>query len=101
MTVTDANVAGVVGTPMARREDPALLSGEAQFVDDLVVPGALHVAVVRSPHANARIRSVDTSAALALPGVVVAFSGADLRDEWAQPLPCAWRKRSGGSRTPM
>ena len=90
MTVTDANVAGVVGTPMARREDPALLSGEAQFVDDLVVPGALHVAVVRSPHANARIRSVDTSAALALPGVVVAFSGADLRDEWAQPLPCAW-----------
>ena len=75
---------------MTRREDPGLLSGEARFVDDLVVPGALHVGLVRSPHANARIRSVDASAALALPGVVAAFSGADLRDEWAQPLPCAW-----------
>ncbi|TMM17087.1 MAG: xanthine dehydrogenase family protein molybdopterin-binding subunit [Actinobacteria bacterium] len=90
MTVADAGVAGVVGTPMTRREDPGLLSGEARFVDDLVVPGALHVGLVRSPHANARIRSVDTSAAMALPGVVAAFSGADLRDEWAQPLPCAW-----------
>jgi carbon-monoxide dehydrogenase large subunit len=95
MTVTDSGVAGVVGTPMARREDPALLSGEARFVDDLVVPGALHVGLVRSPHANARIRSVDSSAALALPGVVAAFSGADLRDEWAQPLPCAWPVTEG------
>ncbi|MGH8987605.1 MAG: xanthine dehydrogenase family protein molybdopterin-binding subunit [Acidimicrobiales bacterium] len=75
---------------MRRREDPALLSGEARFVHDLVVPGALHMAVVRSPHAHARVMSVDLSAARAMPGVVAAVSGADLADEWAAPMPCAW-----------
>ncbi|HEX3539527.1 MAG TPA: xanthine dehydrogenase family protein molybdopterin-binding subunit [Acidimicrobiales bacterium] len=80
----------VVGTPLRRKEDPKLLTGEAKFTDDLVVPGALHVAVVRSPYAHARINSVDTSAAASQPGVVAAFSGADLRSEWAGPMPCAW-----------
>ena len=80
----------VVGTKQLRREDPQLLTGEARFVDDLAVPGVLHVALVRSPNAHARIRSVDVSGALGLPGVVAAFSGPDLRDEWAAPMPCAW-----------
>ena len=80
----------VVGTPLRRKEDPKLLTGEARFVDDLVVPGALHAAIVRSPYAHATISSVDLSAALAQPGVVAAFSGADLRSEWAGPMPCAW-----------
>ncbi|MDA8076808.1 MAG: xanthine dehydrogenase family protein molybdopterin-binding subunit [Actinomycetota bacterium] len=82
--------AGVVGTRMLRREDPALLSGEARFVHDLVVPGALHMAVVRSPYAHARITSVDVSVALGMPGVVAALTGADLAGEWASPMPCAW-----------
>jgi len=82
--------AGVVGTRMLRREDPALLSGEARFVHDLVVPGALHMAVVRSPYAHARVMSVDVSAALGMPGVVAALTGADLAGEWASPMPCAW-----------
>jgi aerobic carbon-monoxide dehydrogenase large subunit len=81
---------GVLGTRRVRKEDPALLTGEAKYVDDLVVPGALHMAVVRSPHANARISGVDTAAAKAMPGVVDVLTGADLRDEWAAPLPCAW-----------
>jgi len=81
---------GVVGTRMRRREDPALLSGESRFVHDLVVPGALHMVVVRSPHAHARVVSVDLSAASGMPGVVAAFSGADLAEEWATPMPCAW-----------
>lgn len=92
-TLTDGvRAAGsdVVGTRMLRREDPALLSGEARFVDDLVVPGALHMVVVRSPHAHARVASVDLSAALGMPGVVAAFSGEDLFGEWASPMPCAW-----------
>ena len=80
----------VVGTRMLRREDPALLTGEGRFVDDLVVPGELHMAVVRSPYAHARITSVDVSGALAIPGVVAAYSGADLAGEWAAPMPCAW-----------
>jgi aerobic carbon-monoxide dehydrogenase large subunit len=80
----------VLGTRRVRREDPALLSGEARFVDDLDVPGALHVACVRSPYAHAEIRSVELGDALASPGVVAAYSGTDLRDSWAAPLPCAW-----------
>ena len=90
MTVTGVPADGRIGTPLLRKEDPPLLTGEARFVEDLVVPGALHAAVLRSPHANARIRSLDISGALASPGVVAAFTGADLREEWAQPLPCAW-----------
>jgi aerobic carbon-monoxide dehydrogenase large subunit len=80
----------VVGSRKLRREDPALLTGEARFVDDLVVPGALHAKVVRSPYAHARIRSIDTTEARAMPGVVGVFTGADLRDDWDNPLPCAW-----------
>jgi aerobic carbon-monoxide dehydrogenase large subunit len=90
VTAVEATRAAVVGTRMLRKEDPALLTGEGRFVDDLVIPGALHMAVVRSPMAHARIRTVDVSGALGRPGVVAAFSGADLRDEWAGPMPCAW-----------
>jgi aerobic carbon-monoxide dehydrogenase large subunit len=80
----------VVGSRQVRREDPALLTGEARFVDDLVVPGALHATIVRSPYAHARIRSIDSTEALGMPGVVAVFTGADLRGEWENPLPCAW-----------
>jgi aerobic carbon-monoxide dehydrogenase large subunit len=80
----------VVGTRLRRKEDPRLLTGEARFVDDLVVPNALHMAVIRSPIAHGRIAAVDVSAALNQPGVVAAFTGADLRGEWAGPMPCAW-----------
>ena len=55
------------------------LTGEARFVDDLPVTGALHVKVVRSPFAHATIRSIDTEAARAMPGVVAVYTGADLR----------------------
>ncbi len=80
----------VVGTRRLRREDPVLLTGEARFVDDLPVTGALHVKVIRSPFAHASIRSIDTDAARAMPGVVAVFTGADLRGDWQTPLPCAW-----------
>ena len=75
---------------MLRREDPALLTGEAKYTNDLHLPGALHLALARSPYAHARILSVDLSAALAAPGVVAAYSGADLMGLWAAPMPCAW-----------
>jgi len=80
----------VVGTPMRRKEDPPLLTGEARFVADLAIPGALHFALVRSHHANARIVAIDASAAAAMPGVVAVYTGADLVDDWAAPMPCAW-----------
>ena len=83
-------MSAVLGTRTLRREDPELLTGEARFVDDLVVPGALHARVVRSTAAHARIRSIDTTGASSFPGVVAVLTGADLREEWTNPLPTAW-----------
>jgi carbon-monoxide dehydrogenase large subunit len=61
-----------------RREDPRLITGAGEFVDDLRVPGCLHAAFLRSPHAHARIRAIDTGAARRAPGVVGVFTSADL-----------------------
>jgi aerobic carbon-monoxide dehydrogenase large subunit len=67
-----------VGRSLLRREDRRLLMGQGQFIADLVLPRMLHAALVRSPVAHARIRSVDLSRAAAAPGVVLALNGADL-----------------------
>ncbi len=91
MTATEAApTTSVLGQRLLRREDPALLTGEAKFASDLDVPGALYLAVLRSPYAHARITSIDVSPALEQPGVVAAYTGADLADAWAAPMPCAW-----------
>jgi carbon-monoxide dehydrogenase large subunit len=90
MTVTDDRPSAVLGTRRLRREDPALLTGEAKYTTDLNLPGALHLAVLRSPYAHARILSVDTSAAAGSPGVVAVYSGADLAETWGAPMPSAW-----------
>ncbi|MEX2453469.1 MAG: xanthine dehydrogenase family protein molybdopterin-binding subunit [Rhodospirillaceae bacterium] len=67
----------VIGERIRRIEDPALLRGRAVFVDDIHLAGLLHAAFVRSPHPHARILSIDTTAALALPGVHAVFALAD------------------------
>src|SRR5437899_797154 len=67
-----------IGRSLRRREDRRLLTGEGQFIADLVLPRTLHAVLVRSPVAHARIRSVDLSRAAAAPGVVLALNGADL-----------------------
>jgi carbon-monoxide dehydrogenase large subunit len=79
-----------IGASLLRKEDAKLLTGQARFVDDLTLPGMVWMAVVRSPYAHARIERVDVSKALEHPGVVAAFSGADLADDWSAPLPMAW-----------
>src|ERR1700729_907574 len=66
------------GASIKRSEDPRILTGAGRYVDDIKLPGMLHAAFVRSPLAHARVLSVDVSAARALPGVVAAFTGADL-----------------------
>ncbi|GAB2749566.1 molybdopterin-dependent oxidoreductase [Salinifilum aidingensis] len=78
-----------VGTPVPRKEDQPLVQGKATWTDTITPPGTMHVAVLRSPFAHARITALDTAAAAELPGVVAAFSGADLAGEWAG-IPCAW-----------
>ena len=74
------------GASVPRREDPRLLRGEGRFVDDLKLPGLLHAAFVRSPHAHARITGLRTEAAAARPGVVRVLTFADLA-RWMKPLP--------------
>jgi aerobic carbon-monoxide dehydrogenase large subunit len=69
-----------------RREDPRLIMGAGEFVDDLRVPGCLHAAMLRSPHAHARIVSIDASAARRVPGVLGVFVAADL-GAVAGPIP--------------
>ena len=79
-----------VGAEVRRKEDPELITGEARYTDDISVPAMLWMHVVRSPFAHALITSVDVSKALAMEGVVGAFSGQDLADDWAGPMLMAW-----------
>ena len=81
---------GAFGQRLLRKEDARLLTGEGRFVDDLQIPGALWMAMVRSPFAHARLRSIDTGASAAMPGVRAVLTGADLAGAWAAPMPCAW-----------
>lgn len=70
------------GQPIRRNEDARLLTGQATFTDDIHLAGMLHVAFVRSDYAHARIKRLDTRAALAMPGVVAIYTAADLGDYW-------------------
>jgi len=83
-----------LGTPIKRREDPKLITGAAIYIDDVPMPGTLHMVFVRSPYAHARILSVDAVAALKMPGVVAVFTGGDVAD-FAPPFP-----PNGGYRQP-
>jgi len=74
------------GAAVRRREDPRLLRGEGRFVDDITLPGLLHAAFLRSPHAHARLVRLDVAAARAMPGVAGVFTFADL-ERWLKPLP--------------
>ena len=79
-----------VGTPVKRREDAGLLTGRTTWVDNMAPLGTVYMAVVRSPYPHARIKSVNLKAARAAEGVVAAFSGADVMEDWKGGLPCAW-----------
>jgi len=74
------------GAAVKRREDPRFLQGEGRFIDDIVLPGMLHAAFFRSPHAHARIVRIDTTTAASAPGVVRVFTFSDL-ERWMKPLP--------------
>src|SRR5438128_7292004 len=78
-----------VGSSARRGDDPRLLTGRGQYVDDVVLPRMVHVAFVRSPHAHARIGSIDAGAALEVPGALRVFTGRDLAqhcDPWVATL---------------
>ncbi|MFL4908826.1 xanthine dehydrogenase family protein molybdopterin-binding subunit [Streptomyces sp. MMS24-I2-30] len=87
--MTDQVAAREVGRSRLRKEDARLITGQTNWTDNIQVTGLLHLAVLRSPMAHARIVRIDVSPALDRPGVVAAFSGADLADGLGS-LPCAW-----------
>ena len=72
---------------MLRKEDPRLIRGQGNFVDDVNLAGMLHLAILRSPVAHARIKSIDTTAAAALAGVVAIVTGADLAEKGLAWMP--------------
>jgi carbon-monoxide dehydrogenase large subunit len=78
----------IFGSGIRRREDPRLITGAGTYTDDLALPGMAHAAMLRSPHAHARIARIDTSRASRSPGVLAIFTGADVAA--LKPVPCAW-----------
>ena len=83
-----ATVERVLGKSIKRREDPRFITGRGTYVDDVKLPGTTVAAFVRSPHAHARIKKIDTAAALKHPGVVAIFTGKDMTG--VNSLPCGW-----------
>src|SRR5947209_434307 len=87
-TAQRTNGGGYVGQRLRRKEDPPLITGRGVYTDDMVLPGMLYAAFVRSPEAHARIVSIDASAALERPGIHAVLTGADL--DLAAGMPMAW-----------
>ena len=76
-----------IGQPVRRREDRRLLTGRGRYSDDLNLPGQAYAVMVRSPHAHARIRSIDAAAARAAPGVLAVLDGKDLLADGLAAIP--------------
>jgi carbon-monoxide dehydrogenase large subunit len=84
----------IFGSGIRRREDPRLITGTALYTDDLTLPGMVHAAMLRSPHAHARITRIDVSRAKDAPGVLAAFTGSDI--DALKAMPCAWLLPNSG-----
>ena len=91
-----------IGQAVKRKEDDTLLVGKGRYIDDINMPGQAYAYVLRSPHANAKILSVDSADAQAMPGVLAVYTGNDVED--IAPLPCAvdamfeFKRRNGSKR---
>ena len=85
--MTKSTARAGIGQPVIRKEDAALLTGQGHFSDDLDLAGQAYAVMVRSPHPHARIRAIDTTAAMALPGVIAVLTGADARADGLKPIP--------------
>ena len=79
-----------IGARVARKEDKRFITGKGRYTDDMVVPGMKHAHFVRSPHAHAKIKSIDTSAAEKMPGVIGILNGNQLAEDAVGNLICGW-----------
>ncbi len=89
-----------IGAPVRRKEDHRFITGAGRYVDDLNRPGQTYAVFVRSPHAHAEIKKIETAAAKAMPGVVAILTGADLAADKVGGLICGWMIHSKDG-TPM
>src|SRR5437660_6930851 len=91
-----------IGQSVSRFEDPRLLRGGGRYVGDIVLPGMVFGYVLRSPHAHARIRSIDASKAKTSPGVLAVLTGADWQASgWGDlPVPGGLKRRDGSAFRP-
>jgi carbon-monoxide dehydrogenase large subunit len=90
----------IFGSGIKRREDPRLLTGQGKYTDDFVLPGMVHMSVVRSPYAHARIKKIDVAKARTLPGVLGVFTGQEMKDAGFGGIPCAWVVPNSDTKTP-
>lgn len=81
----------LIGKSVKRVEDKRFITGRGRYTDDIVLPNMTYACIVRSPHAHARIKGVQTSAAAAAPGVVAVFTGADIAKAGVGGVPCGWQ----------
>src|SRR5712691_11607616 len=88
----------LMGAEVKRKEDPRMITGTSTYVTDVALPGMLWVAFVRSPYAHAKIKKIDTKAALKVPGVHMVVTGDDIR-KLAKPIPPASASAEGGEST--
>jgi aerobic carbon-monoxide dehydrogenase large subunit len=88
-TVEERPATTEIGQPRRRKEDAHLLTGRTVWTDNINLPGMLHLAILRSPMAHAKITAVDTTAAKSRPGVIAVYSGRDFADTQGN-IPCAW-----------
>ncbi len=89
MTTVDDRATNEVGKRRTRKEDAHLITGRTTWVDNMALPGMLHLAILRSPMAHAKITRIDVSGALERDGVIAAYSGRDFADTQGV-IPCAW-----------
>ncbi len=97
---TTTTTQGPIGAALPRREDRRFITGQGRYTDDITLPGMTHAAILRSPHAHARILSINTAAALAAPGVLAVFTGQDVAADKVGGLPCGWLVKNKNG-TPM
>ncbi|HSR80699.1 MAG TPA: xanthine dehydrogenase family protein molybdopterin-binding subunit [Hyphomicrobiaceae bacterium] len=79
-----------IGAPVRRKEDQRFITGKGQYTDDINRPGQAYAVFVRSPHAHATLKTIDASAALAAPGCLAVYTGADIAKDMVGNLICGW-----------
>ena len=92
-------VSAIFGSSVKRVEDPRMITGRGKYTEDMNLPGMLYATFLRSPYANAMIKSIDLSRALVSPGVIAVYTGKDLAGKLS-PVPCAWPVTNADIRVP-